>query len=113
MSKDLWQHAVSIFLEKPPQEVTKEERNRFKIAYFSVSARNDLLLTAAKNMIWMAERIHQAHHVGHVLPLGAGSALVAPSLNWKECVQGICGSMEHMLAQAGFTKDLVPTEVRP
>lgn len=51
----------------------------------------------ADNMVWMAERVHQGHHTG---PGG-----------WKECDTGICGSMEQMLGEVGFDKDLNPTEL--
>lgn len=59
--------------------------------------------TCAKNLCWMADRVHQAYHVNE------GNDV----LNWKECNQGVCGSMEHMLAQVGLDKDLQPAIRRP
>ena len=64
-----------------------------------------LLKTAASNMCWMAEKIHQAHHMR---PDDDDA-----HFTWQACGKGICGSMEHMLAQAGFDKDLKPIPVRP
>ena len=64
-----------------------------------------LLKIAAKNLCWMADRIHQAHHIVEDDPHA--------TFTWKECGKGVCGSMEHMLAQIGFDKDLKPVEVRP
>jgi hypothetical protein len=53
----------------------------------------ELLPQAAKNICWMAEKIHQGYHTDH------------PG-TWKTCTKGVCGSVEYMLAQAGFDKDL-------
>lgn len=58
------------------------------------------VLTCAKNLCWMAERVHQSYHQDQ---LGT----------WRECPQGVCGSMEHMLAQVGFDKHLKPREKVP
>ena len=64
-----------------------------------------LLKTAVANMCWMANSIHQAHHMraedDHA------------HFTWQACDRGICRSMEHMLAQVGFDKDLKPVPVRP
>jgi hypothetical protein len=49
------------------------------------------VLQSAKNLCWTAQTVHQGHH---------------ETGTWKECSKGICGSMEHMLAQIGFDKDL-------
>lgn len=53
-----------------------------------------------KNLCWMAEKVHQGHH---------------PQLEktWRECSLGVCGSMEHMLAQVGLDKDLNKIKRRP
>jgi len=64
----------------------------------------DLLKTAAFNMCWMADRVHQAHHP---------SATPADPGTWKICHKGICASMEYMLGQAGYDKDLKPVPVLP
>jgi len=53
-----------------------------------------------KNLCWMAERVHQGHHLEH-------------SRGWRECTQGVCGSMEHMLAQVGLDKNLNKIKRRP
>jgi hypothetical protein len=65
-----------------------------------------LLKIAATNLCWMADRIHQAHH--DTVPETDGDFIT-----WKTCGKGVCGSMEHMLAQIGFDKDLKPVVVRP
>lgn len=46
---------------------------------------------SAENLCWMAQTVHQGHH---------------ETGTWKECTTGVCGSMEHMLAQIGFDKDM-------
>jgi hypothetical protein len=61
---------------------------------------NEDLMIAVKNMCWMAEKIHQAHH--DTVPA-----------TWKLCGKGVCGSMEYMLAQVGLTKDLTPRDKVP
>lgn len=61
-----------------------------KRIYDTLSA---VIKTGAENLIFAANQIHQAHHSD-----------AAP--NWRECARGICGSMEHMLGQLGFTKDM-------
>ena len=48
---------------------------------------------SAENLCWMAQTVHQGHHE-------------TESGTWKECSKGVCGSMEHMLAQIGYGKDL-------
>ena len=65
-----------------------------------------LLKNAVQNMCWMADTIHQAHH--DTVPETNGDFIT-----WKTCTKGVCGSIEHMLAQAGFDKDLNPIPVRP
>jgi len=57
------------------------------------------LKQSAENLSWMADTIHQANH--------------NKAETWKECSMGVCGSMEHMLAQVGFDKDLKPVRTRP
>jgi hypothetical protein len=60
----------------------------------------ELVLLGAKNLCWMAEKIHQTFHVEE-----PGS--------WRECSKGVCGSMGHMLAQVGFSKELEQIERVP
>ena len=64
-----------------------------------------LLKKAATNMCWMAGNIHAAHHMT--------AADHDAHFTWQACSKGICGSMEHMLAEIGFDKDLAPIPVRP
>jgi hypothetical protein len=65
-----------------------------------------LLKKAAENMRWMANNIHTAHHMDPVRDPDA-------NFMWQACSKGVCASMEHMLAQIGFDKDLNPIPVRP
>lgn len=53
-----------------------------------------------KNLCRMAERVHQGHHQ-------------SASETWRSCTIGVCGSMEHMLAQVGLDKDLNKIKRRP
>lgn len=60
--------------------------------------------TLATHIVWMANTIHQAYHQD---PYGA------ESLSWQECQKGTCGSIEHILANAGYDKALNPIKRRP
>jgi len=64
-----------------------------------------LLRLAAKNMCWIAQTVHQAHHQDV-----AGETSPA---NWRDCSRGACRSMESMLGQVGFDKNLRPVPVLP
>ncbi len=60
--------------------------------------------TLAAHIVWMANTVHQAYHQTNPSdPFGAPS-----SLTWQECTKGTCGSIEHILAQAGYDKALQP-----
>jgi len=54
-----------------------------------------VIKTGAANLIWMAQTTHQSYHTED-----------GDSESWRECSKGVCGSMEHMLGQLGFTKDM-------
>lgn len=60
-----------------------------------------LLKKSVEHMVWMANYVHQAYH------------FAADGPRWQDCSRGLCGNMEHMLAQVGFDKDLNPIPVRP
>jgi hypothetical protein len=64
-----------------------------------------LLKKAVENMVWMANYVHQAYH------FAADEPTSKP--RWQDCSRGLCGNMEHMLAQTGFDKDLNSIPVRP
>ena len=49
----------------------------------------------ARNVTWVCQCVHNAYHQG-------------ADVSWKECSLGVCGSMEHILFQAGFDKELNP-----
>ena len=58
------------------------------------------VLTLARSLCWVVEQVHQSHHM-----------LARES--WRDCRQGVCGSMEYMLGQVGLDKELKPTARRP
>jgi len=73
----------------------------------------ELLKNAVVNMCWIASHVHGAHHYvddGFVID---GPLAGDPEPDWRKCKRGICGSMERILAQSGFDKNLNPIPVRP
>jgi hypothetical protein len=81
-------------------EVLEEMRRVATVAQDNAKVCLELLKTGAENLCWMAQSIHQGHHTDE------------PG-TWKECSKGVCGSMEHMLSQLGFDKDLGEIERVP
>lgn len=68
----------------------------------------DIVRKAAQNLIWLAARVHEAHHARPDSDPWTG-----PDDSWRECNRGVCASMEYMLGQAGFDKNLKPVPVMP
>lgn len=64
-----------------------------------------IIKRAAENTVWIVSTVHDAHHLKPDDPEGVTS--------WKDCERGVCASMEHILAQCGFDKNIERIPVRP
>jgi hypothetical protein len=94
-------------LEEAVEDLFDEAQDLRRVDLAIIAEKDDQLEEArsdrtilVKNLCWMAERVHQGHHP-------------QTKTTWRECDLGVCGSMEHMLAQVGLDKDLNKIKRRP